>query len=255
MKVVARVTACGALLAVVLAAAGCGRADQATPHRPDTEAEVARIDAPVVPGPTPVPPRAVQGNALPRGRPPGPFAHLPTTRQGLPLDGDPYGASSIEDQRWLDRNGYPNAEQWRVYSNAEEGLLRLAADAGDRTAQVFLDARLLAQNDADAVDRLLAAGARGSAFALSMLQAWMIGSSAGDPEFGHAISRVMEMKGDSGIALVRDMAFAVPLTAEQQLRADALALQLFERLRREGNHRSFVDPRPFEDRVEVAAGH
>lgn len=178
------------------------------------------------------------------GRSLSPFSDVPKTRAGFSLDDDPYGADSAEDQRWLDRNGYPNAEQWRVYSNAEEGLLRLAAESGDQVAQVFLDARLLSQGDTEAVDRLFFAAERGSAFALSMLQAYMVGSSNGNPELGYAIGRVMEMKGDSRIALVRDMAFATPLAGERKMRAEAMALQLFDQLKRNAKHQPFIDPRP-----------
>lgn len=223
---------------------GCKRASEAVSGKPEIEVESALYDASDrtkydATGPDGLPPAGASSHSL------SPFANVPKTREGLPLDDDPYGADSPDDQRWLDRNGYPNAEQWRVYSSADDGLLRLAAESGDQVAQVFLDASLLSQGDTEAVDRLFFAAERGSAFALSMLQAYMVGSSNGNPELGYAISRVMEMKGDTRIALVRDMSFAAPLTGERKMRAEAMALQLFDQLKRNAKHHPFIDPRSY----------
>ena len=230
-------------LSIATAAMGCKRETDSALGKPHVQGLPASSEAPAVPEGEPDSSSTVRSITQTKESL-SPFTDVPKTRERMPLEGDPFGADSHEDQRWLDRNGYPNAEQWRVYSDAEEGLLRLAAESGDEVAQVFLDARLLSQGDKEAVDRLFFAAERGSAFALSMLQAYMIGSSNGDPELGYAISRVMEMKGDTRIALVRDMSFATPLTGERRMRAEALALQLYEQLRRNAKHHPFVDPRP-----------
>lgn len=184
-------------------------------------------------------------HAAPISNNPSPFSHLPQARDGLPLETDPFVAESVAEQKWLDRNGYPNAEQWRVYSAATDAMLQLASERGDRMAGIFLDGRALSHRDKDAPDRLFRSGEQGSMFALALLQAYMASSPNGDPELAYAITRVMEMKGDTRIALGRDLAFPKPLVGMEKIRAEALALQLRKQFESNTQSRPFVDPRPF----------
>lgn len=71
----------------------------------------------------------------------------------------------------------------------------------------MLDGRALLKDDPQAADRLLKAAEGGSTFALMVLQAYMAGSPKGNPEFAYSLSRVMEMMGDTRVALARDMSF------------------------------------------------
>lgn len=148
-----------------------------------------------------------------------PFPEVPRSRRGLSLETDPFGATSIEEQRWLDTHGYPNEKQWNTYSIASEALLRQAAESGDSVASTMLDARLL-PNDPTAKDRLLAAGAEGNLFALNSLAAFLTGSSKGDPLLGYAISRVSEIRGDVRIGMARDAMMPTNLSAEQKIAAE-----------------------------------
>lgn len=174
------------------------------------------------------------------------FSHLPQSRAGLPLEDDPFVAASAAEQRWLDRNGYPNAVQWKAYSTATDAALQQAAADGDRLAAVILDGRALVKGDRRAPDRLFQAAAQdGSMFALSLLQAYMAGSPAGDPVLAYSISRVLEMKGDKRIALAREIMFRRPLTAEERMRGEADAIRLYEELKKKSSGRFGVDPRPF----------
>ncbi|MFC6183558.1 hypothetical protein [Pseudoxanthomonas japonensis] len=154
-------------------------------------------------------------------------------------------AESVEEQRWLDRNGYPNAEQWKTYSMSSDSMLQLAAESGDKLAGVVLDSRALYKGDKGASDRLFHAAEDGSMFALSLLQAYMAASPNGNRELAYAISRVMEMKGDTRAALARDFSFPSALTAEERLKGEALTLQLHKQLKSNTKTTSFVDPRPF----------
>ena len=174
-----------------------------------------------------------------------PFSHLPAVRDGLPFENDPFVAESVDEQKWLDRNGYPNSEQWRAYSAATDSMLQLAAENGDKIAGVVMDSRALATGDKGAVDRLFYAAEEGSMFALSLLQAYMATSPNGDRELAYAISRVMEMKGDTRAALARDFAFPQPLSAQERMRGESIALQLHKQLKSNTKSPKFVDPRPF----------
>ena len=146
-----------------------------------------------------------------------PFAHIPQTRDGMPFEDDPFIAESIEEQRWLDRNGFPNARQWAAYSQAPDGLLQQAAASGDTVAGVTLDARRLAQGEQEAAGRLMDAGRKGSLFAVSTLQAYVSSPHGGDPVLGYALGRLMEMKGDSRVAAGRAL-FPDSLSVEQRWR-------------------------------------
>jgi hypothetical protein len=176
--------------------------------------------------------------------PVNPFFHLPRTRAGLALESDPFLAESAEEQRWLDRHGYPNSVQYQAYSVATDGLLQQAADSGDRIAGVFLDSRKLLGGDPDAAGRLLFAGSKGSSFALANLQAYMAGTSDGDRVLAYALARVMEMKGDSRSALVREGNFASPLTMDDRHRGELMALQILEQFQEDAGSANLNDPRP-----------
>ncbi len=173
-----------------------------------------------------------------------PFPAVAKSRDRLSLDGDPFIAESKEEQRWLDRNGYPNSEQWTTYSSAPDHLLKQAADAGDRVAYVMLAGRSLAKGDKGAVDNLLQEARSGSNFAIMTLASYMGGSQEGDIELGYALSRVAEMRGDYRIAVAREGMFPRALTQEQRLKGEAKALSIFAKLRDESRVATFVDPRP-----------
>lgn len=174
------------------------------------------------------------------------FADVPTTRDGMPLEDDPFLAGSREEQKWLDRNGYPNRIQLEKYSLASDYMLEQAASNGDTVADVVLQGRRLIGNQSDlAAERLMELARNGSGFALSTLSAFMAGSSEGSPEIGYALSRVAEMRGDSRMALGRDAMFRRPLTPEQKLQGEAEAFRIFNEMRSSSKiGKAFVDPRP-----------
>jgi len=78
-----------------------------------------------------------------------------------------------------------------------------------------------------------------------VLQAYMAGSPKGNPEFAYSLSRVMEMMGDTRVALARDMSFRQTLSPEMRVSAEAEALVLFKQIEARSKKRPFVDPRPF----------
>lgn len=177
-----------------------------------------------------------------------PFPGIPKSRAGLPLEGDPFVATSKAEQAWLDRNGYPNAEQWKAYSEASDGLLADAAASGDTVAKVMLDNRRLMFGDKTAFKDLFSAGTNGSMFALEMLSAFMAGSSNGDPVMGYALSRVVEMGGNYRVAMGRDAMFNDLLNPVQRMEAEGKAIAIYndinkfkEKGAKGGNP---VDPRP-----------
>lgn len=127
----------------------------------------------------------------PRQRAPmDPFFRVPRTRNGMPLAGDQFVAESVEEQRWLDRHGYPNSQQWAAYSRASDLELEQAAAHGDSVAAVFLASHQLARGDPAASGRLMTAGMNGSSFAIHELSAYLTGARNGNPELGYALSRV-----------------------------------------------------------------
>lgn len=175
----------------------------------------------------------------------GPFSHVPASRLGMPLATDPFEADSIEEQRWLDRNGFPNEEQLRVYSTASEGLLRIAAERGDRLARVELDGRLLMQGDREAVGRLFESAEQGSLYALAKLAGYMAASRDGSPALGYSISRVQEIRGDTRVALARDVLMARPLEPMEKAQAELDALRMARDLEARFKGGKFGDPRPW----------
>ena len=113
-----------------------------------------------------------------------------------------------------------------------------------RHCRVVLDARRLSQGDMDAAGRLLHAGSKGSLFALSLLQAHMAGAPTGNPVMGYALGRVMEMKGDSRISMARDGTFRAPISAEQRILGERMALEIFSQPKEASPQAGAVDPRP-----------
>lgn len=178
------------------------------------------------------------------------FPGVPHSRSGLPLDGDVFIATSVEEQAWLDRNGYPNSKQLQAYANASDAMLAAAASDGDRVAKVILDGRRLIAGDLDASTSLWDAAVDGSGFALGTLAGYFGGSQKdGDPKSAYALSRVAEMRGDYRQALSRDLLVRKPLTPTERLEAESQAMKLFQELSsarrgRYGPNVSLVDPRP-----------
>lgn len=175
---------------------------------------------------------------------------VPQTRDGMSLQAEPFIAASIDEQRWLDRNGYPNSEQLRVYSSLPDSSLAKAANEGDSVAAVMLANRGLIQGEPGAGEELLALAAAGSGYALQVHAAFLAGSSRGNPREAWAISRVEEMRGNMRLALARDAMFPQPLSQSERLQGDARALELFAMLRRlrvevNGSDEGWVDPRPY----------
>ena len=173
-----------------------------------------------------------------------PFPNVPRSRAHEPLVGDPFIAQSVQEQQWLDRNGYPNAEQLAAYSTASDLALEQAAEHGDSVASVELAARQLAKGDPQASGKLMTAGANGSSYALSLLASYMAAGKYGNPELAYALSRVVEMRGDWRMPLTRDAMFPTPLTEQQRLQGEAEALRLFKQLAGKNGTQNFTDPRP-----------
>lgn len=159
-----------------------------------------------------------------------PFPEVPRSRLGLNLEDDPFNAESIEEQLWLDRHGYPNLSQWTTYSQASDGMLQLAAESGDATAQTILDARQLPQQTA--VDRLLLSAANGNDFGLQLLASHYAESGTDHYVDAYTVARVSEMRGNLSAAISREMLFRKPLSSEQRMRGEAGALKLNATLNR-----------------------
>lgn len=177
-----------------------------------------------------------------------PFFRVPKTRYGLPLENDYFVAESMQEQRWLDRNGYPNSQQMAAYSAASDMVLEQAAAHGDSVAEVMLASRQLTHGDPQAAGKLMTAGKNGSSYALSLLAAYLVGAKNGNPELGYAVSRVVEMRGDWRSAIARDFMFRTPLTPLQKARAEVRAIQMLEDFREHSPVHPYVDPRPWRPR-------
>lgn len=190
---------------------------------------------------------SVDAAATPSAKPPHPFPDLRRSREGLEIAQDPFSSGHPEERRWLDQHGFPNGAQWTRYQRASDAELDQAARAGDTVAATMRDARRLGA-DPTAESRLLAAGAEGDLFALSLLSSWKAGAhAAGIPE-AYAISRVAEMRGDLTTALHREMMLGGRLTSEQRLLAEAEALHLNLHLNALYRQKHGVDPPPVEMR-------
>ncbi|UOV04368.1 hypothetical protein MUU77_03410 [Pseudoxanthomonas sp. F37] len=183
----------------------------------------------------------------PRGH--HPFPDLPQSRDGLPLNDDPFIATSKAEQAWLDRNGYPNAQQWAAYTRASDVQLRDAAKQGDKGATALLGHRRLMAGDDTAVVDLLTEGAKGSGFALDMLASYLASVRGGNRQTAYAISRVSEMRGNFRVAAARDLMFDTPLTNTERMQGDQEAMEIYNSLlelqrKIRGPGSSPVDPRP-----------
>lgn len=183
-----------------------------------------------------------------------PFPRVPKSRNGLPLAGDPFIAQSPQEQAWLDRNGYPNAQQLAAYSAASDLELEQAAAHGDSVAAVQLAARQLARGDHSASGKLMTAGANGSSYALSLLASYMASATRGNPELGYALSRVLEMRGDWRAPLTRDIMFREPLSPAGKMRAEVEALKLFQQLDGGSGRQPRTDPRPLDWNILATGG-
>ncbi len=174
-----------------------------------------------------------------------PFPNIPKSRVGLPMGSDPFVAQSREEQQWLDRNGFPNEQQWLAYSAASDVILEAAAAHGDQIAGVMLAARQFAHGDPEASGKLLTAGMNGSGFALNTLASYLDSSKKfGNPELGYAISRVAEMRGDWRAGFVREVMFTHTLSPEQKANANGKALEILGEFRKSNPMGSHFDPRP-----------
>lgn len=177
-----------------------------------------------------------------------PFPEIPKTRDGLALESDPFIATSIEEQAWLDRNGYPNEPQWAAYSQATEMQLREAAATGDKAAKVILLHRQLMAGDDSAINELFNEGVSGSGFALDMLASFLASSRGSDRSTAYAVSRVSEMRGNLRVAIARDLMFDSPLTQDERRQGEKAALEIYSALasqqKKERPNSSPVDPRP-----------
>lgn len=175
-----------------------------------------------------------------------PFPELPRSREGLAGAVEVFGGDSIEEARWLDRHGFPNALQWERYTRASDLQLEQAALAGDTVARSMLDARRL-RTDPQAEARLLLAGAEGDLFALNQLAAFKAHRRDGAGE-AYAISRAAEMRGDLTLTLTRPIMLGGRLPEEQRLLAEAEALALNRHLNQLYRQKHGVDPPPVEQR-------
>lgn len=177
------------------------------------------------------------------------FTHIPSTREGLPFGSDPFKPESRAEQKWLDRNGYPNNEQWLAYKQASDTLLHQAAANGDALASVELSARKLVEGDQSAHGELIKALNDGSQYALEILASYQAGSqSNGDPMAAYVLYRFGEMRGNSELAFARET-LTERLDPASRLRAEAEARKLFNtftKLQRArlGAGASVVDARP-----------
>ena len=181
-----------------------------------------------------------------------PFPEVPRSRSGLAFEGDPFIAKSKAEQAWLDRNGYPNKEQWAAYINASDLRLREAAELGDKAASGVLLHRRLMGGDDSAIDAMLTEGALGSGFALDMLASFLASSRGGeDRMIAYAISRVSEMRGNLRLSGARDLMFDKPLSSVERIQAEQEAVEIYNSIYRlqknlKGPDSSPVDPRPID---------
>jgi len=182
-----------------------------------------------------------------------PFPNLPSSRNGLALQDDPFAPKSAAEQAWLDRNGYPNAAQYSTYASATEMQLLQAVSAGDKMAKVYLDQLRMRRGDKNAETDLLMAGAMGNSFALEMLASELASKRIGsDPIEAYALSQVAVMRGNFALALARDLFYPVHLTIAQRTDAEERAryyFQLFmeQQQKTQGATAVFFDPRPIGD--------
>jgi hypothetical protein len=181
-----------------------------------------------------------------------PFSNIPKSRDNLDFETDPFYPKSKDEQAWLDRHGYPNAEQWREYNVASDTQLEQAALSGDVVAETLLNARLLNRGDESAETALLYSAALGNTFALEMLSSTLAsGGKSSNPIDAYAFSRVAEMRGNLTLGMGREMFFPVRLNSSQRVEAEARALNYFNMLLEvqkqiQGNNATTIDLRPIQ---------
>lgn len=179
-----------------------------------------------------------------------PFSNVAKSREGLDFETDPFYPKSKEEQDWLDRHGYPNAEQWREYNAASDAQLEQAADNGDTVAETLLNSRRLYAGNESAETAMLYSAALGNTFALEMLSSSMAtGKNGHDPIDGYAFSRVAEMRGNLTLGMGREALFPVRLNNQQRVEAEGRALYYFNILSEaqkeiQGVNAVIVDLRP-----------
>lgn len=179
-----------------------------------------------------------------------PFPELPRSRAGLPMEDDPFTATTVAEQQWLDRHGYPTLQLWIALQGASDLQLEQAAQAGDRSAKAILSQRRLMAGEADAADDLLEQGALGNTFALELLSSTYAGP-LNDPFAGYVMSRVVELRGNVRAGFARDVMFNEPLAPAQRAEAEQEAAQIFQQLikvqkKLRGTNVPSVDPRPID---------
>lgn len=204
--------------------------DGVSPDSVDTTTLARSIAAPVV---------HPNVAALPRN----PFPDVPRRRDGLDFETDPFGPTSHAEQRWLDDHGFPNVGQWETYLTASDALLEQVAGSGDPVARTILDMRLLPV-DPQARTRLFHAGAEGNLFALNSLAAYLAGSKDGDLQAAYSISRVAEMRGDSRVAMARDVMMRRRLDDIERMQAEAEAIRMNHQLDRLYRQKHGANPPP-----------
>lgn len=176
-----------------------------------------------------------------------PFPMVAKSRQNLPLKDDPFAPESQPEQAWLDRNGYPNAQQVETYLRAPDSMLEAAASGGDTVAAVMLADRQLRRGSRSAEHQLMEAAANGSSYALITLAGYH-GRPGGDQKKAYALSKVAEMLGDYKMPLVRGLLVTQELDPQDRLEAEARALVIYKRIARlrqsKGEGLPISDPRP-----------
>lgn len=162
------------------------------------------------------------------------YSGVPRSRYGLTLEDDPFGARSLEEQRWLDRNGYPNAAEWKALNAASLYQLRDAANGGDPMAAVMVDFwDVFLSGSEDAVNSLLRRGAGGNLFALEMLAIALEGARVNnDPVFASAVRELVRLRGNHAFGMIPDGNLSTPLDPLQRLEAGRRARELYQFLDR-----------------------
>jgi hypothetical protein len=181
-----------------------------------------------------------------------PFPEIPKTRANIALEDDIFGPQSKEEQLWLDRHGFPNAEQLDAYAVASDDVLKQAAAAGDKVAQTTLDMRKVMLGDQAAEENILKSAALdGNISGILRLAGFLGGASRPleQSKRAYALTRVAEMFGDNKVGLTRDFMITKPLEQADRMEAEAEALRIFSdltetRRARYGMNVAMVDPRP-----------
>lgn len=136
----------GVGVALVLGVSGLIWHQSTRPHTPPAASDPSSIndestpdhgDFPKVELPLPATKSSLDSRIAQSANTLNPFAHLPQSRIGMALESDPFVAESSQEQQWLDRNGFPNSEQWKAYSSAPDGLLSKRPRAATALPRLF----------------------------------------------------------------------------------------------------------------------